>query len=193
MPRRQSRRALLRASGIILASGLAGCEIRRRESGGTAEPTDESTPGSDGRETVSPGTTYRFFVENSIDPSHLEEAEGISPSASATVGLEAQRNPESGEREQLFAREVDLGTGRTRQFEDAFTTDPEGPEYVVRAQLQSFEEYRPRHMSGTAAHRFVPGGFQAPTADVFRVTVASIPTADAAFTPAISMEIGTES
>lgn len=193
MPRRQSRRALLRAGGIVLAAGLAGCEIRRRDSSETAEPTAASTPADDGRETVTPGTTYGFFVENRIDPSHLEEAEGISPSASAAVGLEVQRNPEAGEREQLFARKVDLGTGQTRRIEDAITTDPAGPEYVVRAQLQSFEEYRPRHMSGTAAHRFVPGGFQAPTADVFRVTVASIPTADAAFTPAISMEVGSDS
>jgi hypothetical protein len=159
----QSRRQLLRAGGGILAASLGGCTIRHTGENGTG--------GTEPAGTLAPGQTYTIQLVNKISKSDLRPVSEIAADAPATVTVRAEANYESDD-ETLFEETADLQPSTSRTYADAFSTDPDGPEYVVAAKLTPFRETDQwKGYSHTSAHRFVPGEFQAPTDDTFRVVV----------------------
>lgn len=191
-----SRRTLLRTTGLALTAGLAGCELRHRSddasgdgsgdgaagdgpdddgsSGNSDGSTGDGTSGDGGQSTVEPGSSYDIVVENRISGDDLEPVEDLASDTPATLTVDVDANYSDRDDEVLFEETFDLAPEQTRTFEDAFETDPEGPEYVVGAELEPFREADTgptSKMSLTAAHRFNPAGFQAPKSATFYVLV----------------------
>lgn len=163
----RSRRALLRASGIALAAGLAGCQLRQRAGNESGGGDGDGTP-----TTVAPGTTFDLVFENKITTKDLERASDLAADTPATVVLRIVENYEERE-ETIFERTVDLMAEKSQTIEDAFSTRADGPEYIVSAALESFVDPDSQSLPSThtSAFRFTPGAFGAPTAPRFWVTV----------------------
>lgn len=119
MSPRISRRALLRSVGVAAAVGLAGCGSG---DGGTATPTS---------------TTYDVEVQNDLTPEDFEMApDGLEPTP-ATVSFRV--NAIAAE-ETFFEETVELETGASETFTDAFTVEPDGPTYAMNAELEGFTD-----------------------------------------------------
>ena len=161
-----SRRTLLEASGLALASGLAGCAIRRRGSRSTTTAGTATAVPAD--------ASYDLTVENRIKESDLEPVEALSTTTPVTITVDVQKNYDDREDEIVFERTLELPPGESRFFEGAFSTEPDGPEYVVAGKFDPLlerEENVGAKMSLTSAERFQPGGFGAPTRPEFFVVV----------------------
>jgi hypothetical protein len=183
-----SRRTLLEASGALLATGLAGCTLKRVDDGsdggsggdgtedgsgdgGSNAATDGQTgdSGDDGQPTGA--GTYDLVVENLIAPADLDPVEELSTDAPARVDVEVTANDDEGD-EVLFERSLDLAPEESRTFEEAFTTVADNPEHVVAAELGEMLDRRQQFGSShSSADRFTPGGFGAPETDTFYVSV----------------------
>ncbi|MEF8855455.1 MAG: hypothetical protein V5A24_08200 [Haloarculaceae archaeon] len=166
-PSAPSRRSFLQASGLTLASGLAGCALRQRGSGTTSTASGTATP-------VPPDASYDLTIENGVAESDLEPVDGLSSTTPVSISVDVEKNYDDREDEILFERSVELAPETNRTFGDAFSTDPDGPEYVVAAEfepLQERDESGAGRMSLTSAARFEPGGFGAPTRPEFFVVV----------------------
>jgi hypothetical protein len=186
-----SRRTLLRTTGLALTAGLAGCELRHRSDDTSGDGSGDGAagdgPGDDGsrsngngasgdgaQSTVEPGSSYDIVVENRISEDDLAPVEELGSDTPATLTVDVDANYSDRDDQVLFEETLDLPPGDSRSFQDAFETDPDGPEYVVGAKLQPFRESDTgpgSSMSLTAAHRFNPAGFQAPTSPTFYVFV----------------------
>lgn len=126
MSPRQSRRALLRAAGIATVTGLAGCGSDGDHTG-TGPGEGPETEGS---------TTYGIDLQNQFTHEDFETTEVLSGAEPATVHLRVdQLDPGS---EPYFERTVDVETGGSRSFPDAFTVEPDGPTYAMSAELERF-------------------------------------------------------
>ncbi len=171
-----SRRALLQTTGVALAAGLAGCELKRVDENESDSGADDSS-GGDGNTptTVPPDASYHLQVSNEITPADLEPVEDLATDTAATVHVDVDKNYMDRDDETVFERTLELAPEESRTFEDVFSTEADGPEHVVAAELEPFRDEDDRgpggRMSLTSAERFEPGGFGAPTSRTFTVRV----------------------
>lgn len=205
MPPRTSRRRALQAAGIALATGLAGCELKRRtpsttttdgepttaprtDTGGGTGTTPTGTRTTTATPTVGPGRTYTAVVENTIASSALAKLPDVPADVAATVTFDVEQT-RRGTETTLFERTIDLPPGETRRFEDAFSTKTNGPSYVVRAKMEKFREVEgPVFRNLSDARRFEEGGFQSPPGTTFEVTIGSTEVQET-LVPALRMDV----
>lgn len=172
-----SRRTLLRTSGVLIAAGLAGCELRHRSEDGSGDGSGSGSgdgSGNDTTTTVPPDATYDLQVENRITAGDLDPVDELSTDTPATITVEVEENYMDRDDVILFEQTLDLAPEETRTYEEAFSTTADGPEHVIAAELEPFREADTgptSKMSLTSAARFEPAGFQAPTSTTFYVIV----------------------
>lgn len=123
------RRRVLQTAGGALLAGLAGCQLQRAE---TETPTDRTET----EETPTP-TTYGITVNNRLEAEAFETTQGLSGPKPAVVHLRVtDLDPDS---EQVYFEEtVEVKTGKSTTFQEAFTASPGGPTYAMNAELEPF-------------------------------------------------------
>lgn len=189
----RSRRWLLAATGVGVASTLAGCRLR--QTGGDGDTGDGATgdgnAGAATSTTVPGDATYTIEVRNFITAEDLEPVASLSTDTTAVVTVEADANYDDRADELLFEQTVELAPEASRTFEDAFETAADGPEYVVSGELEPLLEPddATQGMTHTGAERFTPGGFGSPRSDTFIVGVRDGAEGDA-FEPWLSLQNG---
>ncbi len=214
MPPRQTRRAHLRATGVALAAGLAGCRLEHdpvTETATQGETTDNdrttpsygdvgpnadnetrTTPPTTATKTVTEDRSFTLDVRNGITQEKLEEDDDAPADATATVFIDIEENWDDGTETALFERTLELGPGEERTFAEAFRTKLHGPSYVARAKLEEWPgKYDARSRSLSDARRFTPGGFNDPAGSRFRITVQGL-VREGAIVPAISLDVPAE-
>ncbi|MEF8855457.1 MAG: hypothetical protein V5A24_08210 [Haloarculaceae archaeon] len=213
-----TRRRLLQATGVTLASGLAGCEVRHEPAtettrqttpleadrttpsygdvGPNADDGNESSDGGDARtdtptKTVTAGRTFSVEVESSITAEDLRKAD-LDPDTPTTITIIVEKNWSDGTEERPFDEQVELAPGATRSVPDAFTTKRHGPSYIVRAKLESVPgEENARSSNLSDARRFTPGGFNEPEGTTFRIWVGDFEDDDR-IRPYVGLDVPTE-
>lgn len=197
MPPRTTRRTWLQAVGATTLGALAGCI----KSGGPATTTDDHTTppeDSDGtqsnRGTTSAGTTvsgrtYDIRVQNALKPANVEGDHNYDSAVPAKFEITAYLNPDDGTDTVFFEKDPEIAPGSRQTYEDAFSTEPEGAEYVLKAKLTNLQKGAlPSRLEFEKYYRFTPGGFQWPAGNVLSVTVQSPPDSPSGFTPILSID-----
>lgn len=186
MSPQHSRRVILQTTGGMLAAGLAGCTLRKTatETPTGTPPSGEETPGgggatesSDDDEDPTPGdgTTYGIVVRNQLEPDDFDDVSELSGPKPAIVDLRVSDLAPSDE-EAYFETTVELASGESKQFPEAFTVRPDGPTYAMSAKLEpfitgglSYQDYR------RAGLTFRPGGDRVPSVNPIPINVYSVP------------------
>lgn len=192
-----SRRTLLRATGIAVTTGMAGCQLKHRSDdagsgGGGSGDGGGSNGGAQTATSVPPDASFDIVVRNDITAGDLKPVTDLAQDAKATITVDVERNYMDKDDEIIFEQTVELGPDSKRTFEDAFSTSKGGPQHVVGAKLEPFREEdqdATSKMSITSASRFEPGGFQAPTSTTWYVSVQDGEPRDP-FEPWIQVENG---
>jgi hypothetical protein len=217
----QTRRRVLQATGVAVAAGLAGCEVRydpvTEPTGTTGSAGDgPTTPsygdvgpnaddgngtGGDGSagdgtptatKTVTAGRTFSFEVENTITAENLREAPDVPENATVTVSIIVEENWDDGTENRPFEEQVELGPSGSRRFAEAFTAKRNGPGYIVRTRLEEAPGIEnQRSRNLSDARRFTPGGFGEPAGTTFSVTVTSFENDDV-IRPTIALRVPAE-
>jgi hypothetical protein len=145
------RRSFLRASGVAVVAGLSGCVF-----------------GSSGSQTTtSQGRSYDVRFTNDIKKEDLRG--GHDEETKATLSLEVDRVVD-GENEVLFERSLELDLGKSKTFENAFSTDPE-ERYGVNARMTQPYISFGRGDGERDGYTFETGGENAPSNGRVQVTL----------------------
>lgn len=162
MSPQSSRRALLRAASAAMATGMAGCSIRRTTSESAPTPgetaADGAADGADRQDTPvsEPETTYAIVVRNRLEADDFETVSELSGPEPAAVRLRVSTLDPTDE-QTLFERSLEVRTGRSKRFAQAFTIRSDGSTYAISARVDPFVQGAPRADTRRAGLTLVPG------------------------------------
>ena len=194
-----TRRSYLHAIGATTLGGLAGCI----KSGGPETTTgSQSTPNQDNNDgtqtnggttreqaTTVTGRTYDITVQNALRPDEMKSDHNYDSLVPAKFEIAAYRNPDEGEDTILFEKNPEIPPDSTQTYEDAFSTEPDGTQYVLKATLTNLQKGAiPSRLDFEKYYRFTPGGFQWPSGDTLSVTVQNAPDQPEGFLPFFTVD-----
>jgi hypothetical protein len=141
--------------------------------GGSSDGAAGGGSDGDGPSTVEPGSSYTFELENRITAEDLELSDEVPNDTGATVTVDVEAHYDDRE-DTAFEETLELAPGESKTIEDAFATEPDGPEYVIRTVLEKYpHEDQLNQRTHTAGHRFTPGGFGGPTGTTIELSVVN--------------------
>lgn len=178
-----TRREFLTAASVGLVSGLAGCE-----SGGNGDGPDGETPdGTTGVESE----TFGIAVKNRLAVENFEASPELSGPKPAVIHVRVN-NLDPDDDTTYFQKSLELSTGESKVFSEAFTVEFDRTMYAISAELEPFVDGGiARDENRKAGYTFTAGSDQMPTIDPIEISVVSFDRNDSeALFPIIGIHTG---